>query len=348
MRKVLASFTLATAICGSSAFAAGYTVSIDDYPGDASPGTFVSGINAQGRIVGSHSVPPASAAAFTERFGNFTPIGGDGLPCAPTRCRIGGRAINAFGKIVGTDFVSLEEFYLWTQVDNQVHLIHPPGYPDVVTSFGGLNDLGLMVGCYTTETGRKLFSELNGLFLTLPDPAAGVIDACATGLNNRGQMIGAYFTDTGENHAFIATAGHYKLIDVPADWNSNITDPRAINDSGTVVGNFETLPENFVQQSGFRYRNGTFTHIDFPGAVLTTPTAINARGDIAGIYQFTFDNTSPRVFVLRNGEYIDIPLPGIADNVAGITPRGEIVGSYHDCQQIGCGSHGFRAVPDDQ
>src|SRR5262249_26468707 len=96
---------------------------------------------------------------------------------------------------------------------------------------------------------------------------------------------------------------------------------------------------------------GQFTTLDFPGAPLTEPTAINNRGEIVGQYEvassvFPFDEF--RVFVYRNGQFSKVTLPGDGQSqTANINNRGEIVGTY---LPSGCGNtctevHGFLAVP---
>ena len=46
-----------------------------------------------------------------------------------------------------------------------------------------------------------------------------------------------------------------------------------------------TLPCGCDGQRGFIYREGGFTTVDVPGAVSTTLTGVNRRGDIVGSYQ---------------------------------------------------------------
>jgi probable HAF family extracellular repeat protein len=54
----------------------------------------------------------------------------------------------------------------------------------------------------------------------------------------------------------------------------------AINDPGQIVGFFED--SSFLLHGFLRDKDGTFSIIDIPGAVLTEPHAINDPGDIVG------------------------------------------------------------------
>src|SRR5215831_15711809 len=71
------------------------------------------------------------------------------------------------------------------------------------------------------------------------------------------------------------------------------------------------------------------TQIDVPGALFTVPNAINARGEIVGLYldgSFTVHG-----FLLSNGTFTTIDGPGANLTIAlGINARGDIVGAYRD------------------
>ena len=68
--------------------------------------------------------------------------------------------------------------------------------------------------------------------------------------------------------------------------------------------------------------------IDYPNAIATSvPGGINDRGDIVGA--FTDSNRKGHGFLLSNGVYTAIDVPGAAATLArGINSRGDIVGSY--------------------
>jgi len=95
-----------------------------------------------------------------------------------------------------------------------------------------------------------------------------------------------------------------------------------INDAGIVVGYFigsDGYPH------GFRYKNGRWTRIDYPGSVDTVVYGIDSAGDLVGAY----DNTQPIThgFVLRDGmfETIDTPF-GTQSAVSALNDFGKLTG----------------------
>ena len=86
-----------------------------------------------------------------------------------------------------------------------------------------------------------------------------------------------------------------------------------------------------------------FTTIDVPGAVVTSASGINARGDIVG--NFT-DATGTHGFLLRDGEFTTIDFPAsVASDARGISPDGDIVGTYRLAGQTGQ-IHGYVRTKD--
>src|SRR5438552_18021999 len=82
--------------------------------------------------------------------------------------------------------------------------------------------------------------------------------------------------------------------------------------------------------------------IDYPGAMATSiPGGINDLGDIVGA--FTDSNRKVHGFLLSNGVYTTIDVPGAAITMArGINSRGDIVGSYQITpSKPGGDFHGF-------
>jgi uncharacterized membrane protein len=88
----------------------------------------------------------------------------------------------------------------------------------------------------------------------------------------------------------------------------------------------------------------SFKTIDVPGAAATSPSGINARGDIVGNF---IDATGTHGFLLRDGEFTTIDFRDAAGTVvagtgaAGIGPSGEIVGTYTVVGEPGVNVHGY-------
>jgi hypothetical protein len=81
---------------------------------------------------------------------------------------------------------------------------------------------------------------------------------------------------------------------------------------------------------------GTYTQIDFPGALQTLCLGVDDAGEIVGVYQ---PPTGPLVgFLLSNGVYTTIAYPGIVDTIlTGINDVGQIVGYAEGCSIGFCG-----------
>jgi probable HAF family extracellular repeat protein len=70
---------------------------------------------------------------------------------------------------------------------------------------------------------------------------------------------------------------------------------------------------------------GTYTQIDYPGAVYTVGASINSAGDVVGYYRDTSGNNGG--FLLSGGTFTTIDYPGSTTNyLTGINDNGQITG----------------------
>lgn len=84
----------------------------------------------------------------------------------------------------------------------------------------------------------------------------------------------------------------------------------------------------------------TYFSIHHPGALATTASGINGRGDIVGSY-VDKDRVS-HGFVLRDGAFTTIDVPGAAGTDArGLNPAGDIVGGYWLPEEPPANIHGY-------
>ena len=198
----------------------------------------------------------------------------------------------------------------------------PDGYDQVLT---GINDVGDIVG--NGSKGRAPFTNF-GAFAGPGDTSAG---AQAYGLNNARQVVGSASAPMGQGpfvESYVSSGSSYAVIVVPGQ---AITNARAINNAGAVVGSFGPALGVFgpppLYQQGFRYQGNTFTTISVPGAVETVPLAINDAGEIAGTYRTA--NGNSHGFTDIGGLFSDVTGPdGAAFLPVGLNNAGQLVGTF--------------------
>jgi len=132
-----------------------------------------------------------------------------------------------------------------------------------------------------------------------------------------------------------APAGTFMSFDVPGSGAF----PLDTNAGGDIVGRFA----GGGQTHGFlRSADGTFTTIDYPGALFTVASGINSEGAIAGWYAMANvpgPLTERHGFLLRDGVFIAVDPPGsVFTNPLGVNSEGDVVGRF--CIALPCGRSG--------
>jgi probable HAF family extracellular repeat protein len=162
-------------------------------------------------------------------------------------------------------------------------------------------------------------------YITLDDPLQTDFLTEANGINDAGQIVGHYHNNSGY-HGFLYSAGTYTPIDDPLATTSTLAND--INNAGQIIGGYG----NSSGSHGFLYNPNSvnlFTTLDFPGATLTSPTKINASGQIVGLI---FNSVGSGEHGFRyDGLFaaIDAPQATTGTAVGGINASGQIVGFYH-------------------
>ena len=150
------------------------------------------------------------------------------------------------------------------------------------------------------------------------------------GINNRGQIAGSYLPDGMTLRGFVRdTKGTYTGFDAPGARTLAID----LNDQGTAVGIYGVTGDH-----GFvRRPNGAVATIEVPGAVATTASGINNRGQVVGGYRDA--NGREHGLLLERGrvtriDHPESPEDPAATNTAAtdINDRGQIVGFYADAE----------------
>lgn len=266
--------------------------------------------------------------------------------------------INAEGEVVGTyvDAAGKAHGFLlqgwrWTSID----------YPGALsTSLRGINERGDIVGTHTDTAGlpgggSNGFLLQRGVFTDINYP--GHLNTIPVRVTDEGQVVGCYHdADTmGSMHGFIFSDGQYSAldgsytgIDVPASMNNGETP-----DGSAIAG----LYTDMMTGKGRAYlaSGGVFAPFDFPFSTATALWDMNGSGEVVGSYTdaakkghgFLLNlNDSLAAFKANPQEgltgpfgFESIDYPGATTtNAYGVSPRGDVVGSYVDA---GKQTHGF-------
>jgi uncharacterized membrane protein len=245
-----------------------------DYPDAVA--TTLSGINAQGDIVGSYRDSESTTHGFVLRDGVFTTI--DIAGAAGTDAR----GINPAGDIVGGYWLPGEPAAnIHGYVLRRDATLEYIDYPEQINTIPQrLLPDGTILGCYHgTDTMMSMF----GMWMR-----DGITDATAQSASMHNgatpdlSVIAGLFTDLSEPApraawGYVIENGVFTRFRVPG---SNMTAVWDVGPSGALVGVYR----NAAGIHGFLLEDGQYTSIDYPAATTTRAFGINAGGDIVGHY----------------------------------------------------------------
>lgn len=118
---------------------------------------------------------------------------------------------------------------------------------------------------------------------------------------------------------------------------------RNIAIAALVAGSYITTPAGTT--TGAAEPAYTYHSVEYPGAVFTSLSGINARGVIVGSY--TDGQGASHGFLLQDGVFTPIDVPNAEGTDArGINPAGDIVGGYRMPGEPLANIHGYLRRPD--
>jgi probable HAF family extracellular repeat protein len=211
-----------------------------------------------------------------------------------------------------------------------------------------VNNSGVVVGFYHSQTGFHGFVLFQGAFTTVDFPGAVLTNVF--GINDSGQLVGRFQTEEGVDHGFVLSNGVFRQIDFPG---SISTQCHGINKKGQIVGRYFNV-ENSGQggggglgrEHGFLLSANGFSSIDFPGADTTDAWKITDRGDIIGDWSTkgALQSGSLHGYIIVAGQYSSFDFP-YASGTAGrdLDASGHLVGVLYDKKCVPLG-HGFVRI----
>jgi hypothetical protein len=190
-----------------------------------------------------------------------------------------------------------------------------------------INSRGDIAGEFSDDLQHRAVFVIRKGALQLIDVPSSSDLALLGGLNERGDVVGYFQTDSGVVRMFLYSGTSVSQPPVPADFVD--VAPKGINNSGQITGIYDDA--NGLH--GFVAKRGKFTRINVPGALATSPAAINEPGDIIGSYSVVVQPgvLVQRGFLFARGSFANIDVPGGKNTLPTVLNNsGTIGGTFED------------------
>jgi probable HAF family extracellular repeat protein len=283
--------------------------------------TYPAAINNRGQVTGSYTVPNTngSKAFIRNADGTLIRIQSNGQ-------NSGSASINNSGEVVG--YAGKSGFHRLPDGTFQTLSVYC-----CATSAVAVNGAGYKAGTFFLNWRHKIravyLMDATGKYLHFTFPHDSYphdsVSIEVGGLNNSNQIAGrwtAYGNGVLVRHGFLYDSGTITQLDMPG---AAVTQPRAINDSGEIVGDWT---DSAGVTHGFLWTAAHgFTLFDAPQATLTSITAINSIGVTVGYFS---DGKADHGFVLSpEGAVTILNAPHASSTIpSGINARGQVTGLY--------------------
>jgi len=171
----------------------------------------------------------------------------------------------------------------------------------LLTTVGGINNAGAMVGQYLAKPGGNPhgFLVVGGKWTHIDHPK-GSLTICKN-INSGGAIVGNYQNSKTTTMGFVYQDG--KFTDVPGPAGAKSSAASGINDQGVIVGSYQ----DSKGLHGFRLTRGTYKTLNVPGATATVATGINNKGYIVLYWQDSMDNSESSIWNGKTYKTIDVP-----------------------------------------
>jgi hypothetical protein len=210
----------------------------------------------------------------------------------------------------------------------------PIDYPDArSTQPVFISPEGTVIGQYrNTGQGWRGFVLYKGQYATLDSNYPGAVATLLGAISPSGEIVGGSCLDditcgSGRTKSFvISKKGVFTHFDPPGTDPALGSGASVIAPSGTIFGYYWGTDG---KMHGYILEHGTYTTIDYPGALGTFIGGANAHGDFVGSYWF--EDGIQHSYLFSHGVFTSFDPPGAAyilSGATGINNAGIIVGIY--------------------
>jgi hypothetical protein len=283
--------------------------------------TYPAAINNSGQVTGSYTMPNTNGSRAFIRNADGTLI-----RIQSNAQNSGSASINKSGEVVG--YAGKSGFHRLPDGTLQTLSLYC-----CATSAVAVNGAGYMAGTFFLDWQHKIravyLMDASGKYVHFTFPHDShphdSVSIEVGGLNNSNQIAGgwtAYGNGILVQHGFLYDSGTITQLDVPG---AAVTQPRAINDSGEIAGDWT---DSAGVTHGFLWTAAQgFTLFDAPQATLTSITAINSSGVTVGYFS---DGKADHGFILdARGVVTILEAPQASSTIPnGINATGQVTGLY--------------------
>jgi uncharacterized membrane protein len=170
----------------------------------------------------------------------------------------------------------------------------------LLTTVGGINNAGAMVGQYLAKPGGNPRGFLVAGGKTHIDHPKGSSTICKN-INSSGAIVGNYQNSSTTTMGFVYQNG--KFTDIPGPAGAKSAAAYGINDNGVIVGSYQ----DSKGLHGFRLTGSTYKTLNVPGATATVATGINNKGYVVLYWQDSMDNSESSIWNGKTYQTIDVP-----------------------------------------
>ncbi|MFZ5447842.1 MAG: DNRLRE domain-containing protein [Thermodesulfobacteriota bacterium] len=188
-----------------------------------------------------------------------------------------------------------------------------------------INDLGQIVGYYTTTAGYDHAFLYDPVTLTMTDlDTLGGDTSYAYGINNLGQIVGFSITDSGQRHAFLYddVYGMQDLGTLGGTWSEAFD----INDLGQIVGDSTTTPSSGDSHAFLYDPVYGMQDLGTLGGDTSYAYGINEQGQVVGYSQTEDGNYHAFLYDSEAGMHDLGTLGGGSSYALIINEQGQVVG----------------------